>query len=373
MRGGGLGLQHYVGRLLNVHFGPQCVVIAALSAAAILIASLIDHTLILPGRNVGLLEHPTIWTFIGLQIALPLSVRSSLKQLLHSRARIIAIAKVKGGLVTEIVKPLQRFVHLQSIESKAFGTFCYCIGLGAFAWNTYQNQLPGVIVPYDFWDSKTYFWGFWVTRIYKLYLFVWFLPYIAIIHTGILIAVLRLVRRARTTGTLKLLPFHADGVGGLGFVPSLVTTPIIVTLLISSTSLFAAFELHRAFDVAPLFGLAVVVGSAAAAYIIPICFLRSDIIALKRDLADKLTSLQQAYYSSIVEEPTLDFDTLRKGNEALDYFGKVIARVEAISNYPHFMRLLKFTGLAAVPSIVSIGLSVYDHLKTIITSLPKKP
>src|ERR1051326_379592 len=373
MRAGGFAFQHRVGRLLRVGFGPQSIVVAALSAAAGLIASGIDHSLILPGRNVGLLEHPTIWTFIGLQIALPLSVRSSLKKLLHCRARIRAIAQSKGGFLTEIVKPLQRFVHLQDNDSKAFGTLFYCVGLTAFVWNTYQNQLPGIIVPYDFWDSKNYFWGFWVTRVYKLYLFAWFLPYIALIHTGILVVVLRFLRRARITGKVKLLPFHADGVGGLGFVPPLVTNPIIVTLLISSTSVFAAFEVHRALDVTPLLGLTVLVGSAAVAYIVPICFLRSDIIALKRDLAEKLTSLQQACYSSIIEGPNLDFDTLRKGNEALDYFGKVIARVEVIPNYPHLKRLLKFTGLAVIPSIISIGFSVYDHLKTIMTSLPKKP
>jgi hypothetical protein len=372
MRAGGLAFQHYVGRLLKVDFCAQCIVIAALSAIAILIASGIDHSLMLPGRNVGLLQHPTIWTFIGLQIALPLSVRSSLKKLLHYRAKLRAIAQSSGGFATDIVKPLQRFVHLQDNDSRAFGTVFYCVGLAAFVWNTYQNQLPGIIIPCDFWDSKNYFWGFWVTRVYKLYLFGWFLPYIALIHTGILVVVLRFLRRARTAGKLKLLPFHPDGVGGLGFVPPLVTTPIIVALLISSVSLFSAFEVHRALDVTPLLGLTVVVGSAAVAYIVPIFFLRSDIVALKRELADKLTSLQQTYYSSIIERPNLDFETLRKGNEALDYFGKVIARVEGISNYPHLRRLLKFTALAVAPSVISIGLSVYDHLRAIMASLPKK-
>jgi hypothetical protein len=373
LRAGGFALHDYVGRLLRIGFCSQCIVLAALSAVAVLIASTIDHSLILGGRNVGLFQHPTIWTFIGLQIALPLSLRSSLNKAVQNRARIRAVLKSEGGFTQQIVKPLQRFLRLQDADSKLVATIIYCVGLAAFVWNTYQNQLPGIVVPYDFWDSKNYSWGFWVTRVYKLYLFTWLLPYIALIHIGILVVVLRFVRRNRKAGKLTLLPFHPDGVGGLGFVPTLVTTPVIVTLLICSVSLFAAFEVHRALDVTPLLGLTVVVGSAAIAYVVPILFLRSDIVALKRDLADRLMSLQQAYYSSIIERPNLDFDTLRKGNEALDYFGKVSARVEAISNYPHLKRVLKFTGLALTPSIISICLSLYDHLSLIITSLSKRP
>ena len=112
--------------------------------------------------------------------------------------------------------------------------------LTAFIWNTYQNQLPGVIVPWDFWDTFNHLWGFWFTRIYKLYLFCWLLPYIALVHIAILMAVLRVVRRARLLGIVELQPFAADGVGGLGFIPPLVSSPVIVTLLLSTIAVAAA-------------------------------------------------------------------------------------------------------------------------------------
>src|ERR1700746_2920178 len=113
MRGGGLIFHHFIGRWLRVDFRVQCVLTAAFSALALIIASGIDHSLILSGDNIGLLQHPTIWTFIGLQVALPLSVRSSLKNLLDCRLKIRSIAQLREGFRTEIVMPLEEFVHLE--------------------------------------------------------------------------------------------------------------------------------------------------------------------------------------------------------------------------------------------------------------------
>jgi hypothetical protein len=238
--------------------------------------------------------------------------------------------RIDGRSSDLIISPVGRFLRLQGKESRVAATFIYCAGLSAFVWNTYQNQRPGIVVPYDFWDSKTYFWGFWFTRVYKLYLFAWLLPYLAMIQAAILVVTLRFVRRVRLSGRLKLLPFHSDGVGGLGFVASLVSTPVIVTLLIGSIPTAAAFEVHRAPDVTPLIGLSALVSWALLAYIVPIFFLRSDIVAMKRETFRRLTTLEQANYLQLIKENNLDFERLRRGNEALDYFDKVCGKVREI-------------------------------------------
>jgi hypothetical protein len=336
------------------------------------VGSVIDGSLILDGRNVGLLEHPGIWVFFGLQIVLPLSIRNSLKKLLKARRRIGEITKADEKVSDIINTPLLKFLYLQNKESRFMAAVIYCTGLTAFVWNTYQNQLPGIIVPFDFWDSKNYFWGFWITRVYKFYLLVWLLPYVAMIHISILVVTLRLIRRARLSGKLKLIPFHPDGFGGLGFMPGLVTTPIIVTLLMSSVSTAAAFEVHRAADVTPLMGLAVVVISVGIAYIVPILFLRADIISMKREAIKKLRLLQQSHYSKIIEDQNLDSEKLSNGNEALDYFEKVCSRIQSISNYPHLGRILRYAGLSLVPSIISLILKVYDVVP-LISPILKRP
>lgn len=120
-------------------------------------------------------------------------------------------------------------------------------------------------------------------------------------------------------------------------------------------------------------GLAIIILSTGIAYIIPIFFLRSDIAAMKREIVGKLRKLQQAYYLTIIERQVLDFETLKSGNEALDYFDKVCVKVESISNYPHFKRLLKYVGLALTPSIISLAIKFYQNVFPLIDQILRKP
>jgi hypothetical protein len=355
MTGGGFRIHYYVGRIFKVGFGVQCVLIAAFCASILFAASLFDKTLFLESRNVGLLEHPAIWAFLGLQIALPIWIKRSIE-------KIGAVEEFSQ----ELSSRLRRFLRLQDVASRVAMACCYIPGFIAFVWNTYQNQLPGIIVPYDFWDSSNHLFGYWTTRVYKFYLFVWLLPYIALLHIGILFVTLRTIRDWRLHGKFKLQLFHPDNVGGLGFVPGLVTNPIVITLLVASIPLAGAFQVHKALDITPIMGSAIVLIGALVAYIIPILHLRKDLVALKRDTVERLRLLQQRYYSRISERKTLDFEAVRRANEALDYFEKICARVKSISNYPHFYRLLKFMGLAMTPSALLLVINSYKALSPLI-------
>src|ERR1017187_10267421 len=143
LQSGGFSLHYRVGRLFTAGFLAQCCIIAASAAWAIFIGSTIDGSLILGGRNVGLLQHPGIWAFFGLQIALPLSIRQSLKNLLRSRSKIRAIARMDERFSELIIVPLLQFLRLQDVESRLTAAVVYGAGLSAFIWNTYQNQMPG--------------------------------------------------------------------------------------------------------------------------------------------------------------------------------------------------------------------------------------
>jgi hypothetical protein len=370
LRSGGFSIHYLVGRVTKLGFVGQCCALAALVAVAVVAAAALDHTFMLPGRDVGLLQHPAIWAFIALQIALPLSIRTSLDKVGTERTA------VRGGLpdqefVAALQDQLVRWMGLKGSLSLTTASLFYTAGLAAFSWNSYQNQLPGVLLPYDFWDSSNHPWGYWITRIYKLYLFVWLLPYIAFVHAGILATALDVLRKRRLAGTLVLQPFHYDRVGGLGFIPGLVTTPIVVTLLIASVPLGAAFVVHRALDITPLMGAAIVVVGAALAYAIPIFRLRTDIIAMKRAVVEKMRQLQQNYYSRVVSDERIQIETLRQGNDALDYFEKICTKIEGISNYPHLVRLLKYIGLAMTPSFLSLAFKLYDKVSPILIPLLK--
>jgi hypothetical protein len=335
-------------------------------------ASSLDHSLLLRGHDVGLLQHPGIWSFLGLQIALPISIYHSIGKLQGAGEWLTSIRPTGGASHQKLQRRVIEFVRLRNRGGRATASVLYSAGIAAFVWNTYQNQRPGVLVPFDFWDSATYPWGFWATRFYKLYLFGWLLPYVALVHVGILKAVLRHVHDARLSGSLRLVPFHPDGVGGLGLVPSIVSTPVAISLLAAAVPMAAALEVHRGFAVTPLIGITLLLALILGAYLLPIWYLRRDIVALKRDLVDRLRNRQQAYYARIAD--TLgDEQNLSDANQALEYFDKVCLRIQAISNYPHFKKLMAYTGAAITPSVVSTLLKLYSGAAPLIHPFLVRP
>jgi len=352
LRSGGLWPHYLMGRLLKAGVKTQSWVLGMLAAVAVIVASIIDGSFVLAGRAVGLLEHPAIWGFLGLQVAVPLVLIHSFRRLLRSRHRLRVVGSPRSMTAEAIVQRVLEFVQIRSLKAKAAASLMYSVGLAVFVWNTYQNQLPGILLPYDFWDSGGHPWGFWVTRVYKFYLFVILLPYVGLVHTAILVAILGEIRRARLRGQLHLDPFHTDGVGGLGFVPGLVSTPVIVGLLIASVPLAGAFAVHRALDVTPVVGLSIVLVAATAAYGLPTLYLRRDIVALKTTMLEKLRKRQRSYYTSITDQERIGSDLLQLANEALDYFEKVCAKIQSISDYPHIRRLARFTAVALTPSVL---------------------
>ena len=365
----GFFLHYLLGRLFGIGFAAQCCTTAAVAGVAILVGSIIDGSLVLEGRNVGLLEHPTIWAFFSLQIALPISLRRSTRKLLRARTSLRALGALDANSSEQLIVPLLRFSTLRDGEARLVATAFYCFGLTAFVWNTYQNQLPGVVVPYDFWDSKTYFCGFWITRIYKLYLFAWLLPYIALLHTAILITALQLVRRARVLGKLKLQPFQPDGVGGLGFLPELVTRPIIIGVFLGLLPTAGAFQIHRVPDITPMMGLATLLLATSTTYFVPILSFRADITAAKKAIVEKLRWLQQEQFAQIVEKDHLDFESLRTGNQSIEFFEKLCKAVKHISNYPHLKRLIGYVTLAMSPIAASLIGRLYNAFGQLIHPL----
>jgi hypothetical protein len=370
LQGGGFALHGWIGRRFQIDFCKQSWLATALFAVPVVLASAFDRSLVLGGRDVGLFEHPAIWAFFGLQIALPLSIRRSLVRLAKARATLAGMSDDRSRVRDVIVRPFLRFISLREPRARAAATFFYGAGLSAFVWNTFQNQMPTVVVPYDFWDSKTFQAGFWVTRVYKLYLFVWLLPYVALVHAAVISVTLRLIRNSRLSGRLKLIPFHPDEVGGLGFVPGLVTTPVLITLLLVAPALAGAFEVHRALDITPVTGLLIVLASAILAYLVPMTTLRTDIVALKREALTRIRALQQEYYRSIVSGGTITAAAVTTGNEALEYFEKLSTQIRSIPNYPHLKRLVGVVSLATTPSVVSILIKLYPSLLAVLPSAP---
>jgi len=365
MKSGGFWLHKIVGKYLKVgSFLSQSLIIAGLSAGMMLLASIADHSLYFPGRDVGFLEHPAVWGFLALQTVLPISLARSLRKLEHTTLDDGEIAHRPGTSSKLILPSVREFLKLRGTQSRAVATILYSIGVVAWGLNSIQNQFPNIIVPYDFWDSTTYIFGYIITRFYKAYLFIMLLPYLALVHTAILVATLRVVRNSRISGKLRLLPFHPDRAGGLGFVAGFISKPIILTLIVGAVTTAGAFFIHRAANITPLVGLSILLSWAVLTYLIPILFLRTDIVAMKREMTKKIRHAQQVSYSTVLEGSRLEFRVLEEENEALEYFDRVCGRIESISSFPHWKRLFGFMGLAVTPSLVMLC------LKTLMSFVP---
>src|ERR1039457_332713 len=125
LRRGGFSLHSCVRRWLGLGFIGQCCVVTAVAAIAVLAASIIDGSLFLPGRNIGLLEHPAIWAFFCIQIAIPISLRSSLKALLKARANLRAVGALEGKPSKLLVTPLVRYLNLEDRTGKLVASVLY--------------------------------------------------------------------------------------------------------------------------------------------------------------------------------------------------------------------------------------------------------
>ncbi len=97
--------------------------------------------------------------------------------------------------------------------------------------------------------------------------------------------------------------------------------------------------------------------------------LRIDLIELKKAELSKLRRVQEANYNRVLDSDATNVEVLRGSNDALDYFEKIAQRVEKISNYPHFVPLLRYIGLAALPSIFSISIKLFQVARPIIQSI----
>lgn len=349
---GGLWPHSLIGKLFRVGFATQCLIVTGVWMVILLAASAIDQNLVLPGRDVGFLEHPAAWGFLILQTAIPVSIGRTIRKLRHLKLENGEISTDHEKESDLIITSVKEFLRLNTRGSQLAVSLIYCVGIAALVWNSYQNQFPRIIVPYDFWDSTTFILSYITTRVYKIYLFLVLLPYLAMIHTGILVAVLRLIRRSRIAGQLRLFPFHPDGLGGFGFVANLISAPIILTLVVGAFITAGAFIIHRAANITPVIGLIILIVWAALTYIVPILFLRRDIVASKREIINKLRSLQQRSYSHTLDADKADFILIKNEKDALEYFDRVCSKVESISNYPHWKRLIGFIGLAATPSVL---------------------
>lgn len=337
----------------------QSLFITLFFAIVIILASIFDKTLILDSNNRGLLEHPTIWTFLILQGLIPFALIKSINKLLSFFQKNDVIVDEKD--LNYYLQIFKKQLSKQSNFSKVTFTFFVTIGFLCFIWNSFQNQMPYKFLGFDYWDSIYHPFGYWVTRVYKFYLWVIFFPSILHIHSSVLYTLNMLLKDACKENFLVLKPYHQDGYGGVGDLIKIAINPCIPILFVSFLSVCSVFWIHRALNMTPVIGLLLLSLLFILVYIIPALTLRRVIKKEKKRQLNGITESQNIFFLQLIDTKK-EYLQVSNALEALNGLTPVYAHIKSISTLPYLSLIVKVIGVINLPILVSLIKSIYPIL-----------
>ena len=343
-------------------FWQQNAAVTAFSAALLTLCAWGDHSFFIL-NGYGYLGHPAILGWYLVQLIMPVSIYRTVRDAARAGKHYRQIARQSGPSAFRVVvcKPMVAFVGFRTPASRSAFALLFLIGFSTFAWNTFQNLLPGRLAPLDFWDSIHFPLGYFGTRLYKFYLDALLLPSIVHIFTGVVSANASALRTLRRRNGIRLAPFHADGCGGYGFLADLILSPTISALVVSGLAFFGVVYTHRTFDVSTVTGIVVQAGVLAVFYVAPTFALRALLCHLKNDAAREIQGRQEAYYEAVYSG-RLRGSALREAQEYLRYFSDISAIIKKIPNWPHLAKASSIFGASISPALISWVASMVNSL-----------
>lgn len=316
-------------------------VIGLLFAVALVLGSWRDGTLRMIGPSFGLLEHPAIWIFVAAQILVPIVVS-------RSTGRFSTLDKEPGLPLTEAFitdtfpKLRETFFDMlkrDEIRAKRIFNVLLLLGLGFWSWNTFQNLRVGNGAPrFDFWDSAAHFWGYWLSRAYKLYIWLVVAPTVVHAQLSIARALRKMLGAADTAAALSLDPYHPDGAGGTRSFIDVVLLPMFVLVLPAVCLTTAATWVHKRYDFTTVGAIIATVTLFVLVYWYPATALRNAIVAEKDRQKRKISGLQRSLYDALLQEAPVA-TTLKDPTSVLLSLSSVAKQVDDLPNWPQLARV----------------------------------
>lgn len=330
--------------------------VTAVSVVGLTACAYADQSFFLYGHGYGYLEHPGVIGWFAIQLFMPVAIFRIVVESVRNQAHFRAIERSSSDFDfdREIFKPIVRFIGLESSESRSLFSLLFTIGLGGFAWNTFQNLKPGVLAPLDFWDSIHFTYGYFGSRAHKFYMHALLLPSLVHIFSGIIWINVGALRRMIARRGVKLAPFNIDRCGGLAFLSDLILSPAMTALLVSGLAFFGVAYTHRTLDISMTMGVFVEACVLIAFYILPTLFLRSTVKKLKNLELREIYLRQEVHFEKVMSGK-LHGDELRDANEYMKYFQDVTKRLDDIPLWPHFAKIFgTFSVIVSLPLITSL-------------------
>jgi len=310
-------------------------------AVALVFGSWRDGTLRMPGASFGLFEHPAIWIFLAAQIFVPIVVSRSTGRF-STLEKEPALPLAETFITAELPSVQKSFLEMLKRDddrSKRIFNILLLLGLGFWAWNTFQNLRSGRGAPqFDFWDSASHFWGYWISRAYKLYIWLVIAP--AVVHAQLCIAraLRKMFRAADEAAALSLDPYHPDGAGGTRSFIDVVLLPMFVLVLPAVFLTTAATWVHKRYDLTTVGAIIVTLVLFVLVYWYPAAALRNAIVAEKDRQKRKISGLQRSLYDALLQEKPVA-TTLKDPTSVLLSLSSVAKQVDTLPNWPQLARV----------------------------------
>lgn len=309
-----------------------------------------DRSFILWGTPVGLLEHPGPWLYLLGQAVLPFVVRTSVRRLAELKTTVpdTFTETYLAEHLAEHEEFISKWVHLKTPWSAITYSVLTSIGFVVLGWNSYSNQRPLPEVGFDFWDSISFPWGYTVTRIEKLYVWVLLMP--ALLHLQVLVVaeLSRLLNHAAKRQGLVLKPYHEDGAGGTRALIDTVLHQLMPTFFFASALGFGTMLVHQKFDPTTVGGLALACVLFLLIYLVPAVALRNAIVTEKQRQLAEVARQQQTLYVAIA--------TTKPDNDDVDtivQLSEIAAHLRRLPQWPQLAKVARFASVAASsPSVI---------------------
>jgi hypothetical protein len=326
------------------------LVVTGVFFALLMFAGWRDHSFVLAGRPVGLLEHPGPWVYLAGQALLPFAVRTSVQRLQNLKATIPGT--LSDEYLAANLEEHNRRVAAWIDRDDALATFTYAlltsVGIAILAWNSYSNQQPIAKVGFEFWDSSSFFWGYAITRFEKLYFWMLLMP--CLVHLQVLVVYEMshlLIDAARKHG-LILRPYHEDEAGGTRAIIDTVLHQLVPTFFFASMLSLSAMFAHRKFDPTTIGGLSLTCALFVVVYLIPAIALRNAIVLEKQRQMAEIAGRQAMLYVGV-----LAANASEDAAGALGKLSAVAEHLRKLPEWPQFARVVQFLSVAASsPSVV---------------------
>lgn len=341
-------------RFLNPEIILKDIVVVFSFVVVFFIVCSIEKNLFLPNNGLGLLQHRNIWLFLLINVFIPILLYLIFKYLQNNLCQENWIS-----LINEFKK------NSELVSVRLLQTLLVTIGLCCFAGNTMQNANLINQLSFDYWDAIHYPISYITSRVYKLYLFAYFMPTI-LVYVFILI---KSVSKLLEIPDEKMDEYPIENYEQLNILCNLGLNILLVMSISSMLLAGNIYTIHHRWDITTITSIIIsFMGSTAflGMYLYLIKNYRVSMIKYKKRKLEQIDiELAKINKYIIDSNPKSDNDLdifIKKGK----YLWKIKKKINNMSCFPYKIKGLFVSISPLAPTLLE---TVFQLLNTFFKTL----